>query len=606
MILSIIIPYYNVAPYTDELLRCLEPQIREGVEVILIDDGSLVPYKTDYEWVKVVRQDNKGVSSARNRGLELAQGEYICFIDSDDLVSDRYVDRILNKIPFDYLDMSWKSLPGGQQFETKLSSDSDRLRNPSAVTRAFSRTLIGNIRFNEQKQAAEDAEFVNIVCKRAERVAVITDYNYFYRTYTPNSLTKRYLSGDTDTKRIVYHYKHITADMTDLLEEIKQENKVNEVYVLTEQNDIPELEQYARVSKPCKVRGMELRGEPLASFTKILPTPEFDIVIYSSHKHINGIFTWIYSFCGQMSDKYSIAVLHEGMEPNMIEKLIKYAYVKQNGDPIKCKTLLMMRLSDAIPNNIRYNKSIQMVHATHINDSWILPQDRNELIPVSETVKKSWDLKADSILNMTFSDDKTLHLISATRLKTQEKGLERMKHLCYLLRQAKIPFVWECYSDITPDIKYITHKNMIPDIRQKIRSADYLVQLSDDEAFCYSIVEALEEGTAVITTPLSVLSEIGFKEGTHGYTFGFDMEGDIQRLRTVPEFEYKYNNEPIKKRWGNLLGNSSVKNTHPITIQCIKRYRDVQLDRYVEEGEILTLNPRRAQEIIESGYAKEV
>ena len=123
MILSIIIPYYNVAPYTDELLRCLEPQIREGVEVILIDDGSLVPYKTDYKWVKVVRQDNKGVSSARNRGLELAQGEYICFIDSDDLVSDRYVDRILNKIPFDYLDMSWKSLPGGQQFETKLSSD---------------------------------------------------------------------------------------------------------------------------------------------------------------------------------------------------------------------------------------------------------------------------------------------------------------------------------------------------------------------------------------------------------------------------------------------------------------------------------------------------
>ena len=50
MILSIIIPYYNVAPYTDELLKCLAPQIREGVEVILVDDGSLVPYKTDYKW----------------------------------------------------------------------------------------------------------------------------------------------------------------------------------------------------------------------------------------------------------------------------------------------------------------------------------------------------------------------------------------------------------------------------------------------------------------------------------------------------------------------------------------------------------------------------
>ena len=194
MILSIIIPYYNVAPYTDELLKCLAPQIRDGVEVILVDDGSLVPYKTDHEWVKVVRQDNKGVSAARNKGLELAQGEYICFIDSDDIVSDHYIDNILSKIPFDYLDMSWKSLPGGQQFEKKLNYDTDRLNNPSAVTRAFSRTLIGNIRFNEQKQAAEDAEFVREVCRNAKKIAVITDYNYFYRTYTPNSLTKRYLS----------------------------------------------------------------------------------------------------------------------------------------------------------------------------------------------------------------------------------------------------------------------------------------------------------------------------------------------------------------------------------------------------------------------------
>ena len=63
MKLSIIIPYYNVKPYTDELLDCLAPQIREDVEVILIDDGSEEPYKTQYEWCTVYRQKNKGVSS---------------------------------------------------------------------------------------------------------------------------------------------------------------------------------------------------------------------------------------------------------------------------------------------------------------------------------------------------------------------------------------------------------------------------------------------------------------------------------------------------------------------------------------------------------------
>ena len=606
MILSIIIPYYNVAPYTDELLKCLAPQIREGVEVILVDDGSKVPYKTNYKWCKVVRQENKGVSAARNKGLELAQGEYICFIDSDDIVSDKYIHNILSKIPFDYLDMSWKSLPGGQQFEKKLNYDTDRLNNPSVVTRAFSRELIGNIRFNEQKQAAEDAEFVRDVCKNAKKIAVITDYNYFYRTYTPNSLTKRYLTGDTDTKRIVYHYTHITADMTDLLEEIKREDKRNEVYVLTEQNDIPELEQYARVSKPCKVRGMELRGEPWASFTKILPTPAFDIVIYTSHNHINGIFTWIYSFCGQMSFRYSIAVIHEGMEPSMIERLTKYAYVKQNGDPIKCNTLLMMRLTDKIPVSVRYKKSIQIVHAPNLTEQRELPLDRDEIIPVSKTVQKSWNLTHEPILNMTFNGETVLHLISATRLNTREKGEERMKQLCYMLRQANIPFTWECYTSTKADIKDITFKNMVPDIRQRIRNADYLIQLSDDEGFCYSIVEALEEGTAVITTPLSVLTEVGFKENIHGYTFGFNMEGDIERLRSIPKFKYSFDNSTSIKQWCSTFGDSEYEYLRPITIQCTKRYRDMQLDRYIEEGEFLILNSRRANEVIESGYAKEV
>ena len=75
MKLSIIIPYYNVKPYTDELLDCLEPQITDEVEVILIDDGSKEPYKTDYEWCQVYRQKNGGASKARNVGLERAKGE---------------------------------------------------------------------------------------------------------------------------------------------------------------------------------------------------------------------------------------------------------------------------------------------------------------------------------------------------------------------------------------------------------------------------------------------------------------------------------------------------------------------------------------------------
>ena len=208
--LSIIIPAYNAEPYISHLINTLKPQITPEVEVIVVDDGSREVFKTEHSWVKVIRQDNGGVSKARNRGLEEATGEYIAFIDADDLVSENYISTLFSKMPFDVLEMSWKSLPGGKQFAYSLTSDNDCLRNPSAVTRAFKRSVIGTIRFNENKQAAEDVEFVREIYKTAKQISVAKDYLYFYRTSTPNSLSKRYSSGDTETKRIVYHYKRIT------------------------------------------------------------------------------------------------------------------------------------------------------------------------------------------------------------------------------------------------------------------------------------------------------------------------------------------------------------------------------------------------------------
>lgn len=603
MKLSIIIPFYNVHPYTDELLDCLLPQLTPDVEVIVVDDGSAIPYHTDYEWVKLIRQDNSGVSHARNVGLEASCGEYISFIDADDLVAPDYVQRIMSKMPFDHLEMSWKSLPGGQQFEYRLYSDSDRLSNPSAVTRVFNRSVIGTIRFNENKQAAEDAEFTSIVCKRSRNVAVITDFMYFYRTSTPNSLTKRYMAGDTDTKRIVYHYRHITPDMLDLLEEVKRENKTNEVYVLTEQNDIPELANYAKIMRPGKVRGMELRGEPLPQFIRIEPPLHVQIIIYLSSKHNGGLFTWIYNFCHQMSD-YDITVLHDGMNPELIEKLIQIVDVRLCGDPIRCDTLIMMRIGDSIPPNIRYKRSIQIVHSTHLDERWTLPKDRDLLIPISKAVQKSWPVEHEPILNMTYRDKGSLQLISATRLKTPEKGLDRMKQFARTLTAAGIDFIWDCYSDVDPDVKGITYHPMTTDIRRHIRNADYLVQLSDNgEGFCYSIVEALEEGTAVITTPLDVLPEIGWIEGEHGYTFGYDLSGDISRILNIPKVEYTYDNESIRQQWGYILGMGRNKNG-PAQVKVIRSYRDMSIGRQVAEGEVLTLNRRRADEIVAAQYGK--
>ena len=111
-LLSIIIPAYNAEPYIDKLINALKPQVTTDTEVIVVDDGSKMPYTAPYKWVHVIRQDNGGASAARNTGLDAAKGKYIAFIDADDLVSANYLDLIRAKIAegCDYIYLSWQTI----------------------------------------------------------------------------------------------------------------------------------------------------------------------------------------------------------------------------------------------------------------------------------------------------------------------------------------------------------------------------------------------------------------------------------------------------------------------------------------------------------------
>lgn len=97
-LLSVIVPIYKVEEYLDRCIRSLVDQTYNKLEIILVDDGSPdnCPKKCE-EWgrkdsrIKVIHKQNGGLSDARNAGLEVAKGEYILFVDSDDWVSPEYV-----------------------------------------------------------------------------------------------------------------------------------------------------------------------------------------------------------------------------------------------------------------------------------------------------------------------------------------------------------------------------------------------------------------------------------------------------------------------------------------------------------------------------------
>lgn len=103
-LVSIIIPIYNVERYMDKCLKTVINQTYKNLEIILVDDGSSDKsgQKADY-WkvtdnrIVVIHQDNKGVSSARNTGLGIAKGKYVCFVDSDDWLPSTAVDTLVAK-----------------------------------------------------------------------------------------------------------------------------------------------------------------------------------------------------------------------------------------------------------------------------------------------------------------------------------------------------------------------------------------------------------------------------------------------------------------------------------------------------------------------------
>jgi glycosyltransferase involved in cell wall biosynthesis len=98
-LVSVVVPVYNVEGYVERCLKSIIGQTYKNLEIIVVDDGSKDSSgqicdqiaATD-ERMTVIHQENRGLSGARNRGLESATGEYVCLIDSDDYISDVFVE----------------------------------------------------------------------------------------------------------------------------------------------------------------------------------------------------------------------------------------------------------------------------------------------------------------------------------------------------------------------------------------------------------------------------------------------------------------------------------------------------------------------------------
>lgn len=200
---SIILPIYNVQEYIVDCLDSILKQTHKNLEIILVDDGSpdlcgniIDQYaEKDYR-IKTIHKENGGVSSARNSGLKIAKGEYICFADPDDYLAEDYVEYLLSLAYYNDCEISISK--GSCNNQDKLRKDKIVVSNNKEISyemlihkipigvycKLFKSDFLKkhNIMFNLNLYIGEGFNFNMKAFQNANKIAVGLKHIYFYRS----------------------------------------------------------------------------------------------------------------------------------------------------------------------------------------------------------------------------------------------------------------------------------------------------------------------------------------------------------------------------------------------------------------------------------------
>lgn len=202
-LISVIVPIYNTEKYVKKCIESILEQTYQKFELILIDDGStdnslnIIREFTD-ERITVISKQNEGVSSTRNRGLDIAKGEYVLFIDSDDWIEPNMLEVLVRNILQTNADISccqydYKSKKTIQNLEIwnkdKVTKEflKHKLINGALVNKLIKYELVAKAKFDSQIHYGEDALFIWDVLKETERLCITNQVLYHVTLHADSS-----------------------------------------------------------------------------------------------------------------------------------------------------------------------------------------------------------------------------------------------------------------------------------------------------------------------------------------------------------------------------------------------------------------------------------
>lgn len=231
-LVSVIVPAYKVEKYLDKCVESIVEQTYKNLEIILVDDGSPdnCPSMCD-SWaqkdsrIKVIHKENGGVSSARNAGIDAAEGEFIGFVDSDDwLEPDMYECLVENALKYDadisrcgyYVDWpDHTSYVGGMESKITLPDEIEArcemletYHGTAALwNKIYRAALFDSLRIDESMKITEDWYINYILLRRSKRTVYDAICKYHYIMHGDNATKSYNRSGNMDMLKTISFFE---------------------------------------------------------------------------------------------------------------------------------------------------------------------------------------------------------------------------------------------------------------------------------------------------------------------------------------------------------------------------------------------------------------
>ena len=243
-LVSIILPIYNVEKFLSSSIESAINQTYKNLEIILVDDGSkdnsgkiCDEYSKKDKRIKIIHKVNGGLSDARNAGLDIAKGEYIYLLDSDDYIETTTIEKCINRLEQDQSDLvifnfrycdeegntiestskeiDIKSIWSIDDFWNYIDHPENKevsIASVVAWNKLYKKEIFDNLRYIKGR-INEDSLIITDIIVKVNKISYISEKLYSYRMRSGSIMASRGVKGITDSpigvvKRCEYLYEH--------------------------------------------------------------------------------------------------------------------------------------------------------------------------------------------------------------------------------------------------------------------------------------------------------------------------------------------------------------------------------------------------------------